>query len=597
MFEKKNRFLLMLSLLLVFGLLLAACGGTTPEPAEQPPAAEEPAAEEPAAEEPAAEEPMAEEPAAEEPMAEEPAAEEPMAEEPAERKVATFIWTQEFDVLNPYYTNMWFSSITQQLWNAWAWVYDDKNAPVPVLVTEMPSAENGGVSEDGRVITMQLRDDLVWSDGEPLTADDFVFTYQMIMDPNNLVGSQYPYDLMESVEAADDRTVVITFVDAFVPWAANLWHGILPEHILRPVFDAEGTIDAAEWNSAPTVSAGPYLFEEWESGSFARFVANDNYWLGRPKIDEIFFRFVPDDASQVAALQTGDGDLGTFISYADVPTLEDAGVQIISVASGYNEGWYPYLGEDGHPALQDVRVRQAIAMAFDRFSLNQELLLGLTQPAATFWDNTPYADPSIEPWPYDPAQANALLDEAGWIDTNGDGVRDKDGVELVLTHGATIREVRQDTQAIAQQQLAEVGIQLDIQSFDADFYFASYADGGPCYGELDICEWSDTTSYPDPDIYYWLCSEIPSEEYPDGANGQFLCDEELDGLFQAQLSETDPASRTEIFYEISRLMYEQVYWLGIWQDPDIWALGSRVQNAKISGVNPFFNIMEWDLTS
>ena len=517
---------------------------------------------------------------------------------PEEQKVATFIFTEEFDTLNPHYSNMFFSIITDQLWNVWAWQFDDANTPYPVMLEEMPSVENGGVSEDGTVLTLNLRDDLTWSDGEPLTSADFVFTYQMIVDPNNAVNSAYPYDTeIASVEAPDDRTVVVTFNQAFIPWAANLWKGLLPEHILGPVFEAEGTIDNADWNTSPTVGAGPFVFAEWESGSFARFVANDDYWLGRPLLDEIFIRFVPDDASQINALVAGDGDLGTFFAYPDVPTLEDAGIEIITVQSGYNEGWFLYLGESAHPGMQDLQVRQALALGFDRAAINSDLLLGLTQPPATYWENTPFADPSVEPWPYDPERAAALLDEAGWVDSNGDGTRDKDGVELVLSYGTTTREIRQDTQAVAQQQLAEIGIELELSNTDADTFFASFGDGGPAAtGQFDIMEWSDSTNFPDPDWYYWLCSEIPSDDYPDGGNWQAICDEQLDGWFQEQLAEADPSARMELFHQISRYIYDQVYWLGLWQDPDLWGISSRLSNVSLSGVTPFFSIAEWDLT-
>jgi len=518
---------------------------------------------------------------------------------PAEKKVAVFIFTEEFDTLNPYYTNMWFSEITHQLWNVWPWQFDDSNAPHPVMLTEMPTVANGGITEEGKVLTLKLRNDLTWSDGEPLTANDFVFTYQMIVDPNNAVSSAYPYDTeVASVEAPDDLTVVVTFNEPFIPWASALWQGLLPEHVLRPVYEAEGTIDNAEWNHAPTVGNGPFVFAEWESGSFTRFVANENYWLGRPELDEIFVRFVPDDVSQINALLAGDGDLGTFFDYSDLPTLREAGVNIIGAQSGYNEGWFFYLGEGSHPALQDVRVRQAIALGFDRASLVEDLLLGLTKPAATYWDNTPYADPSLEPWAYDPLLAATLLDDAGWIDSNGDGTRDKDGVELVLSHGTTTREIRQDTQAVAQQQLAEIGVGLELVNYDSDLFFAGYGEGGPAAtGELDIMQYSDTTNYPDPDIYYWLCAEIPSADYPDGGNWQALCDEQLDALFQREVAQPDPAERQQTFYDISRMMYEQVYWLGIWQDPDLWGVNERLTNVKISGTTPFFNIAEWDLQS
>lgn len=568
--REKNSQIWSLAALLLLVLALAACGGGAAE--TSPTTSTDTTAEQPVA------------------------AEDTAVAEPAERKVATFIWTQEFDTLSPMYTGMWFVTITFDIWNAPAWSFNSDDEPVPVLVTEMPSVANGGITDDGRTITLNLRDDIQWSDGEPITADDFVFTYQMIMDPANIVQSTYPYDAMADVTAVDDQTVVMTFAEPFAPWM-TLWRYLLPEHVLRPVFDAEGTLDAAEWNLNPTVGAGPYVFAEWESGSFARFVRNENFYDDPPIIDEIFIRFVPDDASQTAALQTGDGDLGTFIPYSDVPTLKEAGVNVISVPSGYNEGWFFYFGDNGHPALQDVNVRKAIALGLDRGALSQDLLLGLTQPAATLWDNMPYVDPTITPYPFDPAEANRLLDEAGWVDSNGDGVRDKDGVELILTHGTTIREIRQDTQAVAQQQLAEIGIRLEISSYDADIFFGGMSDGGPAAsGELDIFQWSDGPSvYPDPDHYYWYCSEIPSEDYPDGSNWQRICDEELDGLFTLQTTQTDFAERQQTFHELTRYMFDNLIWLGLWQDPDLWAVSGRLQNVNMSGASPFYSIAEWDI--
>ncbi len=587
----------MLALLLVLGLALTvgctATGGTTPPPA----ATDMPATEDTGGDEAA---PPEEATPMEEPAPTDAPPVDETAGETGDRKIATFIWTQEFDTLSPLYTSMWFSTITYSLWNVWAWNFDEDLQPVPVLVTEIPSSENGGISEDGRTITFNLRDDIVWSDGEPITADDFVFTYEMNVDPANTVSSTYPYDQIESVDAPDPQTVVVTFTEPFAPWLATLWHSILPAHVLRPVFEADGTLDDAEWNLAPTVSAGPYRFEEWESGSYARFVRNENWWGPQPNIDEIFFRFVPDDASQVAALETGDGDIGTFIAYSDVPALQDAGVTIRTVPSGYYEGWFFFLGDDtipGHPALQDVRVRQAIAMALDREKLNQDLLLGLTTPVETLWAGTPYESPDITPWPYDPEAANALLDEAGWVDTNGDGVRDKDGEELILVHGTTTREIRQDAQAVAQQELAAVGIQLDLQSYDSNIFFASYGEDGPAYtGELDIMQWSDGPFFPDPDHYYWLCSEIPTDDAPDGANAQRICDEELDRLFQLQATQTNTEERTATFHEITKLMHDQVYWLGLWNDPDVWAVSGRLQNVKLSGPTAFYNVTEWDIS-
>jgi peptide/nickel transport system substrate-binding protein len=560
-----------LFLILVFALIISSCTTATPQP------------------EPAPVEALPEAPAVE-PQA--PAA------EPAAPKVVTFIFTQEFDTLNPYYTNMWFSEITHAIWNAWAWNFDEESTPNPVLLTEMPDLDNGGISADGTVITMKLRPDLVWSDGTPLTSEDFQFTYEMIVNPANSVASTYPYDVITSIETPDAQTVVMNFDEPLASWMGTLWKGLLPAHVLGPVFEAEGNINNASWNFAPTVGCGPFVFDQWESGSYARFVANDNYWLGRPKLDEVFIRFVPDDASQIAALIAGDGDLGTFFAYSDVPTLENASIDVFKVYSGYNEGWYYNMHpEKGHPALKERRVRQAIAIAFDRFSLNRDLLLGLTIPAVTDWDNMPYVDPELEPWPYDPDKANQLLDEAGWIDSNGDGIRDKDGVELVLKYGTTTREVRRDTQAVAQQQLAQVGVKLELLNYDSDIFFGGYEEGGPAAtGELDIFEYSGTPNYPDPDIAEWLCSEIPSDESPSGTNWMYLCDEELDRLFRLQATQVDFDERQQTFYQITRRIFEEAYWVGLWQDPDLFGIAERVQNVKLSGTTPFFNIMEWDLS-
>ncbi len=518
---------------------------------------------------------------------------------PMARKVATLIYTQEFDSIAPLYTSMWFSWTTWQMYLHWPWEFDEKNEPFPVLVTEIPSLENGGVSEDGRVITMHLRDDIKWSDNVPVTADDFIFTWQMAISPNNAVASTYPYDLIESIEAPDPQTVVITFGEPFAPWMATLWHGFFPAHILQPVFDAEGTIDNADWLRNPTVGCGPYVFDEWESGSYARFIRNENYWGEPAKIDEIFIRFVPDDASQTAALKAGDADMGTFVPYSDVPDLQNAGLTIMVEPNGYSE-WLFFLvnPEKGHPALLDVNVRKAIALALDRESINKDLFYGLTGVPASFWDAMPFwNNPALQNYPYDPEEAKRLLDEAGWIDTNGDGVREKGGIDLELTHATTIRAVRQDVQAIMQQELAEVGIKLDISSVDDTLYFASYADGGPAAsGEYDIEEWSDGPLFPDPDLYYWLCSQIPSDENPSGENWFYLCDEDLDRLIQLEASQVDITARQQTISQINQLFYDKVYIIGLWQDPDVYAVSPRLQNVKFSGATMFFNIADWDLT-
>lgn len=517
-----------------------------------------------------------------------------------ERKVATFAWTQEPDSLNPFYTDMWFSAILQQLYLCWPWEYDEQNLPYPHLLTEIPSPANGGVSEDGLTITMNLRDDITWSDGEPITSADFLFTYEMNMADENAVNSQYPYDYLTDLQAPDDTTVVMSFEEPFAPWESTFWRGVLPEHVLRPVFEADGNIMEADWNMLPTVGCGPYVAEEWESGSFLRFVRNENYWKGSAKIDEVFLQFVPDDAAQTAALISGDADLGTFPPISDVPALQDADLEIFTQNGGYAEGWFFNMRDMASDPAKDVVVRQAIAKAIDREAIVNDLLLGLAPVAETFWDAiaaSGWVSPDIESWTFDPEGAKDMLQAAGYVDTDGDGIReDPDGNPLVLYHGTTIREIRQDIQAVTQQYLRDVGIDLQIQSWDSDIFFGSYADGAPpAVGDVDVMEWSDGTYFPDPDTDYWLCSQLPDDENPWGYN-YYTCDEELDALFQEQLTEADPEARKALFHQISQIVHDKVYWYGLYVDADYWIVSPKLTDWKISGVTPFFNIMEWDIT-
>jgi peptide/nickel transport system substrate-binding protein len=206
----------------------------------------------------------------------------------------------------------------------------------------------------------------------------------------------------------------------------------------------------------------------------------------------------------------------------------------------------------------------------------------------------PFVDPTIEPYPYDPAKANELLDAAGWKDSNGDGTRDKDGVELVLKYGTTTREIRKEIQAVFQQQLLEVGIGTEL--INAENFFDGYAEGGPAAtGELDLMEYSTVAEYPDPHTSEWMCSNIPTDETPDGGNWMAVCDTDLEALFDKESSQVDAAAREATFHEISRLIFDQAYWIGIYWDPDIWAINSRMVNVKVSGATPFYNIMEWDI--
>ena len=525
---------------------------------------------------------------------------------PTFKGTVTVTFVQEPDNLNPMYTSMYFSQITRELWLKGLWNFDENAKPVPVLAKEIPTTENGGLSADGKTITIKLRDDITWSDGEPVTADDFVFTYNMIMSDKNTPQGRYPYEeYVASVTASDKTTLVVTFKEPFAAWLTSIFYWVLPKHILQPVFDADGTLDNAAWNRNPTVGVGPFVLSEWETGSHLAFKANPN-WIAPPKIEQVFIRIVPDDAAQEAAIIAGDTDFGVFLSSDQIEKLEAGGkVKVVPVASGYNEAWFLNVNPaTAHPAMLDLNVRKAIALATDRFTIVKDLLVDTINPVnVTYWDTTPpYQTDTLKPYPYDPEQAKQLLDAAGWIDSDGDGIRDKeiDGkkVDLKLRYITNQRELRKNVQAVVEQQWKLVGIGVELVNYSSDVFWNGYNDDGPqAQGLYEIAEYSSVqNAFPDPDASSgWVCEQIASADNPDGANWQGYCNPKIDDLMKQQATTLDPTARRELYNQIEQILYDDYVYIGMWKDPDLWSINNRVKNVKLSGVFPFWNVQDWEV--
>src|SRR4029079_3915072 len=229
--------------------------------------------------------------------------------------------------------------------------------------------------------------------------------------------------------------------------------------------------------------------------------------------------------------------------------------------SGYDEAWFLNVNPaTAHPAMLDINVRKALALATDRFTLVNDLLDPTVNPVnVTFWDATaPFGDASLKPYPYDPAEAQKLLDAAGWKDTNGDGIRDKDGKELILRYATNQRELRKNYQAVVQQQLKSVGIGVELANYSSDIFWNSYTDGGPqAKGEYDFAQYSSVGASPDPEASgNWLCSEISSADNPDGANWQGYCNPDMDKLLKEQAVTLDRDKRIDLYHQIEKLMYD-----------------------------------------
>jgi len=295
------------------------------------------------------------------------------------------------------------------------------------LAAEMPTLENGGVVVDEDAWTMDvtwtLRDDIYWADGEPVTADDVIFTWNAIADPETGIWAE-GLDYTDSIERIDDYSFVAHYNTVYPNYRIQFGgenFGVWPEHYCDPT---QGFVN---WDcNRDPLSSGPYILEEWVTGDHLSFVRNPNYYEeGKPYIDRVIVRIVPDNSVAKTMMIEGDAD---FQIWPTETAVEDYKLTSnVEVSFSPTERWvlriFPNLAAKGtidpvgspHLILSDVRVRQAIRMAIDVDTIVDEIFLGYSQPVWTEFFRTPYICELPKP-EYDPAGAAALLETAGWTD-------------------------------------------------------------------------------------------------------------------------------------------------------------------------------------
>ncbi len=598
----KRSLFALLSLLVLASLVLAACGGAA-EPTEAPAETEAPAATEEPAE------------ATEEVAACEPVGTEPIAF-PDGGKSVTGAFDQEPDAVVPYFTQMSYAVWVTQLTLVGLGEWTDEGTFVPELAAEIPSADNGGVSEDGLTITWKLKDCLFWSDGTPLTSEDVKFTWEFVMDPGNAVSTRTGYDKIASVEAPDATTVVVTFAELYPAWPTlftqgpNNSGGILPKHILEGVTAAESD----PFIRMPTVSSGPFVITEWVPGDYMELLPNPNFYKGRAILDRIQIRFVADSAAALAALQTGDVDFYPNFSEGDIATLESlAPAVVLTVDPGSNFEHYFFNmgrvdGVDGRGAadnegfcpFKDVRVRKAIALGINRQAIVDALLSGKTTVPVSQWPNSGWTNQDLTVDAYDPEAAAALLDEAGYT-LGADGIRAGDcngeQVKLSFNFETTTAPIRMDIATAAQADLAQIGVEFIPIFTPAGTFFGQYVDGGPLTtGNYDMGGYT-TGFYPDPYTNSYKCEEIPTAENPSGNNWYHLCDPALSDLIESSLATVDPAERKAILDEAQAYIAENYYVIMMYARANVFGTTPRFQFGPTGGDSHMnWQAEIWDVT-
>ncbi len=488
--------------------------------------------------------------------------------------VMVIAWEQEPPTLYPM-TNMAFAVWLENFYARRVWDFDIDNNIFPIKVEAIPTAENGMVTtnDDGNtVVTYKLREGMVWSDGTPMTSADCELWHRLYTDRTtsaNIPRGTYP-DVVEGFEVVDDFTFTVTYNR---PWPDYLVDGYnycnYPAHVLNPILEAEGTIDNAPYfTGQDVVGYGPYTFDEWVVGDTMTLNANPNWDGQAPAIETIIIKQIPDQAQMVSALETGEVDLA--FNYADnlVPEYQSIpGVTVFGTPGVFGDAIWLNHSDTTHPALQDINVRRAIGYAIDRPAMAEGLVGPGIEIPKTWYSSLFWPDDLPDAIPYDPDMANQLLDEAGWVDTNESGTRDKDGVELILRFFTTTRQVRMDYQVLIQEYLSAVGIGTQLFPVPPGVLFDSYSNRGIVNSrdfDLALYALSSSPLSPNTDPPSFYCSGIASAENPDGQNTTGFCNEEyerLDGLVQSTL---DPEERMGYAHDAIRIWTENTHWLGLY---------------------------------
>lgn len=471
--------------------------------------------------------------------------------------------TQDWETLNP---TSGFAVSEYEIWNVHYATLTDKAADDFAVIPGL--AESWVESDGGLTYTYTLREGLLWSDGEPLTAEDIAWNINTGRDQgwDNMIST------IENLDATvvDERTVRITssIPDPKLP-TMDVY--LVPKHIWEPIatdYDA-----ATQYDGLDGVGSGPFVISDFRKGQSVTMDANPNYWgwAGKePAIDRVIFQLFENPDAMVAALQQGQLDAIQGFPAGSAEALEaDPNIEVISGAQGgFDEIAINGGAAEGqpHPALLDLEVRRAISFGVDKAAVIEDLWFNLASPLDAM---SPSADlkwlPNLaDPFTYDPPRANQILDDAGYLDTDGDGVREMpDGTNpIVLRHAVnTDGDLAAPVAELFKGWMEEIGIGVDLASYDQDALFEVIVEG-----TYDTFFWGWVPFVdPDPMLSYFTEAELGNY------NDANWSDPRFEELYLEQKQELNPDRRVEIVHEMLTILHEAAVYIPMYLSPDLQA--------------------------
>ncbi len=460
--------------------------------------------------------------------------------------------------------------------------YDQDGNMVPYLAAEIPTVENGGVSEDLTTITWKIAPGLTWSDGTPFTSADVVFTANYCMDPEGGCAQVTKFEGVTDVEAVDDLTVKVTF-DAPTPFPYGPFVGGESPIIQAAQFaDCMGAKapECTDQNFNP-IGTGPFVVTEFKPNDVITFAANDNYRdPAKPAFASVTFKGGGDaTAAGRAVMETGEFDYAWNLQLAPEviaqmqeggkgtpvagfgPLVERIMLNQTNPSPDLPEGERSTAAHP-HPFLQDPAVYKAMSMAIDR-PLLVEIGYGQAGKVTCNWVPAPaaFSSTSMSCDTQDIEGAKKLLDDAGIVDTDGDGVREKDGVPLKIVYQTSTNAVRQDFQALIKEWWSQIGIDSELRNINASVFFGGDPGSPDTFQKFyaDVEMYANTFNGTDPQSYLGngLCDKAPKPESQwQGENISRFCNKEFDAL-HAKLAETAGLeARAEIAKQLNDIMVQ-----------------------------------------
>jgi peptide/nickel transport system substrate-binding protein len=478
------------------------------------------------------------------------------------------------------------------------------------------------VSEDGLIYTFNLRDDILWSDETPLTANDVKFTYDAIAHESVDTPRKSNVELIESITAVDDYTLEMVFSSVDCTALQNLTLGVLPAH----AFDNDPTtvMDSPE-NLAPTVVSGPFMFQEHEADSFTTLVSNPNYYLGAPNVDGWTYRVFADQSAELAATLAGEVDVtGVGPQFVSVIEGEIASGAPLQMKKFFDDG-YTYVGfnladptnpqfgfedanengiwdegeafidNDPHPIFSDFAVRSAIGQAIDYTNVINRVLFGQgvqaisnVLPAVEWAYNTELESPV-----FDLEAAAATLEEAGWVDSDGDGIRERDGMDLAFTLMTNAgNEVRENIAAIMDDTLSQIGFDVSLEIIEFGTVVGNLL--GQTYDAV-IIGWTGLGSDPEDSVFWHPRNDTPGSGFNFISYNNPQVTEMLDEA--RGLPGCDTAERGVLYKEMQEIILADQGYAFLYVP-----LGNVVYHQRVGGIDPgpwatYYNVEDWFISA